>query len=99
RFFDDAHQAGVSVLISADGTDTVFGHVEANFAEPDLGFDVGNRIGQRNHVGFGCFEDMKGDALGRFGADTREPAELIDKTWTAPSYTLVPFFRYGLKFW
>src|SRR5699024_12168490 len=95
-FFDDAQQSGVAVFVAANGTDFVFGDVEADFAQPDLGFDLGDRIGQGDHVFFGGFQDVEGDALGRFGADAGQPAQLIDEGLYRTVVHVGAYFRSGM---
>src|SRR5699024_6089093 len=90
---------GFAMLVSADGTNTVLGDVEANLAQPNFGLDVGDRLGECDHIGFGRFQDMKGDALGRFWADTREPAQLINKTLDCTVVHVGAFLSLRFKVW
>ena len=36
RCFDDTQESGIAVLVTADGAEFVFGHVEADFTQPDF---------------------------------------------------------------
>ncbi len=77
--FDDADEAVVAGGGGAVGAGVDVGDVVADGAEAEVLFNLADRVGEGVSVFGGGAEDVKGEALGGFGADAGELAQLVDE--------------------
>ena len=79
--FHDTNQGVVAAWIAADGALSVLGlgEVEAGGAVSGAILGVADGVGEGEGFLGGCAQDVVGEALGRFGADAGQAAELVDE--------------------
>jgi hypothetical protein len=86
RLLDDTDEVLVAARVAADVAADFFGDVEADLAEANSFLYLEQNLREFLGLFIICLQQVERNALGRFWANTRKPAQFVDKFL---DYTLV----------